>query len=389
MRKTNIKILLVSLLLVLSLFFSAGCDLLSTANTSADNPTTESLPAAATISPGVTPPGNLGTAAPQPKIPFAATQSQALPSVADVVAKVKPSVVAINTEVTALDFFNRPSSQKGAGSGWIIRDDGLIITNNHVVEGAKTISVTLDDGKTFPVDLKTVATDPLIDLAVLKIDAKNLPAVQVGDSSKMRLGDFVVAIGNSLGEGTRATLGIISRQNASIPVDQNQTLYGLIETDAAINPGNSGGPLVNMAGQVIGINSAKLSAIGVEATGFAISTETAMPVIQQLIDTGRSVHPWLGVSLFAIDQIVIQDYNLAVDKGALVVDVSAGSPAGSAGLLAKDVIVGFAGKTVTSVDDLIQIIRQSRVGQKVEIIYWRGNAKGATSATLTERPASP
>src|SRR3990172_1953111 len=244
MRKTNIKILFVSVLLTITLLFGAGCDLLTTNNTTAQ-PTPP-------VTPATTKP-----ATPNP-VPVASTQSPALPSIADVVAKVKPSVVAINTEVTFFDFFNRPSSQKGAGSGWIIRQDGVIITNNHVIEGAKTISVTLDDGRTFPVDLKTVATDPLTDLAVLKIDATNLPAAQVGDSSKMRVGDWVVAIGNALGEGTRATQGIISRQNALVEVDNTQTLYGLIETDAAINPGNSGGPLVHMSGQVIGINSAQL-----------------------------------------------------------------------------------------------------------------------------------
>jgi serine protease Do len=378
MEKTNIKVLLVSLLLVLSLLFGAGCSLISTANTSV--PTSPPAANVTQTAPEktVTPPVKEETTAP--------TQSPALPSIADVVAKVKPSVVAINTEVTALDYFNRPSSQKGAGSGWIIRDDGIIITNNHVVEGAKTISVTLDDGRTFPVDLKTVATDPLTDLAVLKIGVTNLPAVQVGDSSKMRIGDWVVAIGNALGEGTRATQGIISRQNVSLTVDQTEILYGLIETDAAINPGNSGGPLVNLSGEVIGITSAKLAAVGIEATGFAISTETAMPVIQQLINTGHAIHPWLGVSLYPIDQLIIQDYKLAVDKGSLVVEVSAGSPAGIAGLQAKDVIVSFAAKKVDTVDDLIQAIRQAQVGQKVEIIYWRGTTKSTTTATLVERP---
>ncbi|OGO19834.1 MAG: hypothetical protein A2144_10840 [Chloroflexi bacterium RBG_16_50_9] len=380
MKNTDIKLLFVVPLVILSLLFSAGCGVLSTTNTSVPSspPASTSIPA--------TPPVNGGTSSSQSTPPFASTQAPALPNIADVVAKVKPSVVAINTEITGLDFFNRPSSEDSAGSGWIIREDGLIITNNHVVEGAKTISVTLDDGRTFSVDLKTVATDPLIDLAVLRIDAANLPAVQVGDSSKMRVGDWVVAIGNSLGEGTRATQGIISRKNASVPLDRGQTLYGLIETDAAINPGNSGGPLVNMAGQVIGITSAKLAAVGIEATGFAISTETAMPIIQQLIDTGRAVHPWLGVSLYTLDQLVIQTYNLAVDKGALIVDVTAGSPADNASLKPRDVIVGFDGKQILSLDDLTQAIRQSNVGQKVEIIYWRGETKGTTSATLTERP---
>lgn len=382
MKKTNIKVLVVSLLLVLSLLFGAGCNI---SITSTSPPNTANVTQTAPEQP-VTPPVKEEATTSQLIIPSAQTQSPTLPSIADAVAKVKPSVVAINTEVTAFDFFNRPSSEKGAGSGWIIRQDGLIITNNHVVEGAKTISVTLDDGRTFPVDLKTVATDPLTDLAVLKINATNLPAVQVGDSTRMRIGDWVVAIGNALGEGTRATQGIISRQNVSLTVDQTEMLYGLIETDAAINPGNSGGPLVNMTGEVIGITSAKLAAVGIEATGFAISTETAVPVIQQLIDTGHAIHPWLGVSLYPIDQLIIQEYHLAVDKGTLVVEVSAGSPAGIAGLKSEDVIVGFAGKEITSVDNLIQAIRQAQVGQKVEIIYWRGATKNTATATLVERP---
>ncbi|GAH87964.1 unnamed protein product, partial [marine sediment metagenome] len=128
-----------------------------------------------------------------------------MPSIADVVAKVKPSVVAINTEVITYDIFNQPFTQEGAGSGWIIDEDGLIVTNNHVVEGAKSITVTLDNGETWLVDMNAVATDRLTDLAVLKIDAENLPAITIGDSSKLRVGDWVIAIGNALGEGISAT----------------------------------------------------------------------------------------------------------------------------------------------------------------------------------------
>ena len=174
---------------------------------------------------------------------------------------------------------DRPRRSSALGSGFVISEDGYIVTNNHVVKGAERISVTLDDGRTFLVELSSLATDPLTDLAVLKIEAENLPVVTIGNSSRMRVGDWVVAIGNALGEGTRATQGIVSRQDISVPVDNTQVLYGLIETDAAINPGNSGGPLVNMAGEVIGITSAKLSAVEIEGTGFAIGVETAIPVI--------------------------------------------------------------------------------------------------------------
>jgi serine protease Do len=218
----------------------------------------------------------------QPTQP-AESQSPILLSVADVVAKVKPSVVAINAEVTVPSFFGRTFAQKVSGSGWIIDKNGVIVTNAHVIDGAESITVTLDDGRTFPVDINTVAADPQRDLAVLKIDAENLPAADIGDSSALRVGDWVVAIGNSLGLGISATNGIVSGLEVALPVSSGQTLHDLVQTDAAINPGNSGGPLVNMNGEVIGITSVKIAAVGVEGLGYAISIDEAMPIIQGLL----------------------------------------------------------------------------------------------------------
>ena len=233
MKRINIRALVVPLILILSLTLTAGCDLLPEVDTS----------------PPLSPPATENTTPIDSEwsIPITGSQAPILPSIADVVAKVKPSVAAINTEVVTFDIFNRPRTQEGAGSGWVISKDGIIVTNNHVVAGAESITVTLDDGRTFPVDLNTVATDPLSDLAVLIIDAENLPAVTVGDSLKLRVGDWVVAIGNSLGMGISATTGIVSSLGVHLEVSAGQTLYDLIQTDAAINPGNSGGPLVNMA----------------------------------------------------------------------------------------------------------------------------------------------
>ncbi|MFC1991999.1 S1C family serine protease [Chloroflexota bacterium] len=386
MKITNIKALIVSLLLVLSLVLGAGCDLISITEISPSGPPTTANLTPAKSEETTTPPANQGAIDSEWTVPSSEGQGQFLPNIADVVARVKPSVVAINTEILTRDYFNQPATQEGAGSGWIISEDGIIVTNNHVIEEARSISVTLDDGRTFSADLDTVATDPLTDLAVFKIDAENLPAVQVGDSSKMRVGDWVVAIGNSLGEGIRATQGIVSRQNVSVPVDQTQVLYGLIETDAAINPGNSGGPLVNLAGEVVGITSAKLAAVEVEATGFAISTEAAMPIIRQLINDGYAIHPWLGVSLYPMDQSVIEMFDLKIDRGAFISVVVADSPAGRAGLREEDVITGFAGREIGTVDDLIQVIRAANVGEEVEIVYVRGNETITTRATLVERP---
>jgi serine protease Do len=213
----------------------------------------------------------------------AESESPALPSIADVVAVVKPSVVAIDTEAT-VNFFRRSYTQEGAGSGWIIDESGIIVTNAHVVEGADTISVTLDDGRTFVVDPNMVAIDSVNDLAVLNIGADNLTAVDIGNSSQLRVGDWLVAIGNPLGLGISAKEGIVSRLDVSLTVD-SQMMNDLIETSAAINPGNSGGPLVNMAGEVIGITSAKVTSVGVEGLAYAISIDDAMPVIETLIET--------------------------------------------------------------------------------------------------------
>ena len=209
------------------------------------------------------------------------TPSLAEANIADIVAMLKPAIVCVDTEVV-LYSFGRAITQQGAGSGWIIDANGIIVTNYHVVEGARTITVTLDDGRKFTVNPNTVAADSLNDLAILKIDAQNLPAVAVGDSSDLRVGDWVVTMGNALGLGTSAKEGIISRLDISLTLD-SQKIGGLIETSAAINPGNSGGPLINMNGEVIGITNAKIASIGVEGMGYAISMNKALPIIQGLI----------------------------------------------------------------------------------------------------------
>jgi serine protease Do len=370
----NFKALLVTLFIILTLAvaFLPGCITITTPKTSLPAPT-EPATTPSPISPGWTPPPP-------------ANLSAELPSIADVVAHVKPSVVAINTEVISSDIFNRTYTQEGAGSGWIIDTNGIVVTNNHVVEGAKTITVTTDNGSSYTADIKSVATDALNDLAILKIDAHNLPALKIGDSSKLRVGDWVIAIGNALGQGTRATEGIVSRQGVSLQVDQGQTLYDLIETSAAINPGNSGGPLVNLAGEVVGITSAKVAQIGVEGMGYAISIDTATPIVQELVNKGYITRPWVGVGLYTVDQIAIRQLRLAVDKGVAVIQVVSGAPADQAGLKKGDVIVNIGGKEVTTVDEFTRILHTSGIGKPLEIVYWRANAKYTTSVTPAESP---
>jgi serine protease Do len=379
MKRFNIKAILITLVLVVALAaIPTGCititglDETTPAATTA-NATTTAPPTSTPLNPSWTPPAtsNLG---------------EELPNIADVVAHVKPAVVAINTEVISYDIFNRQYTQEGAGSGWIIDKSGFVVTNNHVVEGAKTITVTTADGTSYTADINSVATDPLNDLAVIKINAQNLPALSIGDSSKMRVGDWVIAIGNALGQGIRATEGIISRQDVSLQVEQGQTLYDLIETSAAINPGNSGGPLVNLAGEVIGITSAKVADIGVEGMGYAISIDTAMPIIQELVNTGYITRPWLGVGLYTVDQMAVQQLNLAVDKGVLLTEVVDGSPADRAGLQQWDVIVNIGGKDVANVEELTKILHASAIGQPLEIKYWRDDQQYTVSVIPSESP---
>jgi serine protease Do len=369
MKRINLKYLLACLVIVLCLSLGCSCVLppIDTAPPPSSPPTSPTGP----IDPTWTPPA-------------AGSEAPTLPSIADVVAIVKPSVVAINTEYVTYDIFNRPYEQQGAGSGWIIDEDGLIVTNNHVVEGAQNVTVTLVDGRTFPA--QTIRTDWLSDLAVVKVNASNLPAAKVGDSAILRVGDWVVAIGNSLGLGISATKGIVSAKGVSLSVSAGQTLDDLVQTDAAINPGNSGGPLVNLAGEVIGITSVKVAQVGVEGMGYAISSNTAKPIIQQLVQQGYVIRPWLGVVLYTVDQYAVLRYDLAVDKGALITEVAAPSPANEARIEPGDVITNFAGEEITSAEDLIQAIHSSQIGQRVEITFWRGDTQNTTSATLAERP---
>ncbi len=387
MKSVRIKYLLFSIVVSLSVLLGSCVYV--------DNqppvPATEPTPAPQAPAPPPEAPVSTPTAPPAPpptnadwKLLPPSVSQPALPDFISVVAKVKPSVVAINTEVATFDIFNRPSTEKGAGSGWIIDKDGRIITNNHVIDGAKNITVMLADERALPATV--IGTDPLNDIAVLKVDATNLPAVPVGDSSRLRLGEWVLAIGNPLGLGISAKQGIVSRLGVSISVSSGQTLYDLVEISAAINPGNSGGPLFNMAGEVVGITSAKLSAVGVEGMGYAISSNTARPIIEELITRGYTIRPWLGVVLRSVNQLVAFQYRLSVQQGALITEVAAGSPADKGGMKVGDVIVGVNGKNITSADDLIRAIRISKIGETATITYWRGNQKNSTSAILVESP---
>jgi serine protease Do len=370
MKKFNLKHLLASLVIVVFLLVASGCSLLPAVPSTPTSPPT--APTATAVVPGWTPPTTSG-------------ETQVFPSVTDVVALVKPSVVAINTELTSYDIFNRPFTQQAAGSGWIIDSNGLIVTNNHVVENADKVTVTLVDGRVFTAE--TVRTDASSDLAIIKVNATNLPAARVGNSDTLLVGDWVVAIGNSLGMGISATAGIVSATGVSLTVSEGQTQDDLIQTDAAINPGNSGGPLVNMAGEVVGITSVKIAQVGVEGMGYAISSNTATPIIEQLVQQGYVVRPFMGVqNLVTVDQTVAAFYSLSVDHGALIRGVVSGGPADQAGLQAGDVIVKFDDQDISDVSDLLRVLYSYQVGQEVTITFWRGDSQSTTNLTLAESP---
>jgi len=306
-----------------------------------------------------------------------------LPDFPPVIAKARPSVVFVTTETVTSDFFGREYTESIAGSGILIDGEGYIATNNHVVESADNIYIELADGRTYSANI--VGNDPLSDLAVIKIDGANLPHAQWGNSSSLNAGEWVLAIGNALGEGITVTQGIVSRLNESVNVE-GITLYGLIQTTAAVNPGNSGGPLVNMSGEVIGITSVKIVASDVESVGYAISSDVARPIILELIRDGRVTYPWLGVGLRTVNPLIAAAKGLSVDRGALIVEILAGSPADAAGLREDDVIMRFGGQEISDVADLVRAIRRSEIGQDIEILFVRGSDTKTTSARLIERP---
>lgn len=255
--------------------------------------------------------------------------------VVNVAEEVLPSIVMIKNKVNVNRGYEILQVDKGTGSGIIYRQDGYIITNQHVIDGATELIVILNDGTEYKG--KVLGQDLKTDLAVVKVEAKNLPAAKIGDSDKLRVGELAVAIGNPAGEefSGSVTAGIISALNRSLNVGEKK--MKLIQTDAAINPGNSGGALVNQNGEVIGINSVKLSSPEIEGMGFAIPINDALPIINELMQNGYVKRPWIGIGISNITESISKQYNLPV--GVYIGRVYFGSPAEKAGLKPNDVII--------------------------------------------------
>lgn len=283
--------------------------------------------------------------------------------VVSIAKKVSPAIVAIKTKTSVRDFFGDVYESGGTGSGIIIDKEGYIVTNNHVIEGAKNVVVILKDGK--ELDATLVGTDPQTDLAVIKVNQKNLPFAELGDSSKLEVGELAVAIGSPMGTeyAGSVTAGIISGLDRQVAVaDRNMKL---IQTDAAINPGNSGGALVNTKGQVIGINTLKLVESKVEGMGFAIPINEAKPIVQQLIQNKKVVRPYLGIQGATISKADADKYDLPT--GVYIADVVEYSGADRAGLKRGDVITKLDGKRISKIEEIVEIVRKHKVGDIVEI----------------------
>jgi S1-C subfamily serine protease len=308
-------------------------------------------------------------------------------STQELVAEVAPAVVSIVTETVSYNWFWQAVPQTGAGSGIIISPDGYIVTNNHVVDGAQKVTVTLSDGSAFAATI--VGADAQTDLAVVKISANNLSYLHFLSNSLEQLNvlDPVVAVGNALAlpGGPTWTTGVVSNLGRSIEESTGVVLNDIIQTDAAINAGNSGGPLLDMAGQVVGINVAIAS--NAENIGFAISTDTAIPVVQSLITEGKVVRPWLGVEVATVTSTIQHYYNLSVSAGALITSVTSGSPASKAGLRPGDVITKVDSEDISTAAELTSAIGSYQIGDQVEIIYYRGSVQQVANAALEESPS--
>ena len=309
-------------------------------------------------------------------------------SKADLVAELAPAVVSITTQGIGYDMFYRAVPESGAASGVIIDPEGYIVTNNHVVEDATTLTVTLSDGRSF-VAVKW-AGDEDTDLAVVQIEAdEDLPYAHFLSNSleKLTLLEDVVAVGNALAlpGGPTWTEGVVSYLGRSIQESNGAVLDDLIQTDAAIDSGNSGGPLVNMAGQVVGINTAIAS--DAENIGFAISTDTAIETVYSLVTKGFESSAWLGVNTLTVTEVVKAQYGLSVDSGALVASVASGSPADDTDLRPYDVIIKLGDTDIATSQDLGSAIQSHSPGDKVVIAFKRGQTTLVTEATLGQKPS--
>lgn len=305
-------------------------------------------------------------------------------SIVDIASRARPWVVNVNVGTTQETLFG-DVQVSGTGSGIILRSDGHIITNAHVVEGSGAIEVTLASGDKLPATI--IGTDIETDVAVIKVDRTDLPGAVLGSVKDLQVGETAVAIGSPLGLEQSVTAGIISALGRRVERGDQTPLFDMIQTDAPVTQGNSGGALVDGSGAVVGINAAIAASpeVGAEGIAFAIPVDVAVAVAEELINSGRATHPWLGITGETITPRSAEEFG--VEQGAFIREVLSNGPAARAGLRPNDVVVSFAGERIESMDDLVVAIRSHRVGEQVEMVVVRGGERITLQATLGDKPA--
>lgn len=379
-RCKRVTIFAFMLVFLTALFFTTGCSLIKEIEPQSQQKNTEQQQGGASNAnlPGVGP-----------------------DSIANIVEQASPAVVKITTivEVGGLGnnpYFNdplfrqffglgaEPQYENGLGSGFLVTKDGYILTNSHVVEGAQSISVLIKNHNK-PFKAKLVGADPSLDLAVLKIEGKDFPTLPLGDSNKIRVGNWVIAIGSPFGLEDTVTIGVISAKERPLEID-GRTFEHLLQTDASINPGNSGGPLLNLNGEVIGINTAiNAQAQGI---GFAIPTSTVKQVMDELIQKGKVVRPWIGVQIQPVTPDIANFLGYEGSGGAVIYGVVAGGPAAKAGMQEGDIVLTIDGSKIASPDDLIKVLGTKKVGVGIEVEVFRQGKTIKLEVTTAERPSN-
>lgn len=306
-------------------------------------------------------------------------------AVVEAAERATPSVVGVSNYGMVSDLWGRGDMEdRATGSGVIIDSEGLIVTNYHVIQGAEDLLVTLGSGE--ELEAEVVGVDPPTDLAVINIDKTGLNAIQFTDSDELRVGEPALAIGNPLGLDFQQTLtqGVVSATQRSITIQGQK--FDFIQTDAAINEGNSGGPLVNIHGEVIGINTAKIQLPGVEGMGFAIPSNNVQEITSQLIQDGRVIRPWLGVEIRDVTPMDVQNLHLPVDYGVLVVDLVPRGPAEDAGIQTNDVIIAIDEQKTENTAELQHMLHDFEIGETISVTVIREQREEEVEITLEEMP---
>ena len=322
--------------------------------------------------------------------PIIIEPGQDISIVSAVAQKATPAVVGVTTVTLQRDrYFGFLRRGEGVGSGFIVHSDGYILTNDHVINSgqAEKITVLFNDGT--EKDAEVLWNSSALDMAVLKVDAKNLPVADLGDSDKLTVGEIAVAIGNPLGLDFQrsVTSGVISGLHRTIQASQTELMEDLIQTDASINPGNSGGPLLNARGEVIGMNTAKISSSVAEGLGFAIPINQAKPIVEQIIEEGKYTMVYLGITPIDVQAVRRQyNVNMTTEKGVYVFEVEKDTPADRAGISAGDIITALNDKGINGRSQLMRELHKYKPGDTITVTYYRGRTENEVEVTLVARP---